>query len=53
MKLYAGIVLHSNNSVLVVLDENDKVIYSKRLPNDSLVILGCLPCIKSRLKLLL
>lgn len=31
--LYAGIDLHSNNSVLVVLDENDRMIYQKRLPN--------------------
>ena len=42
MKLYVGIDLHSNNSVLVVLDENDKVIYSKRLPNDVQVILAVL-----------
>lgn len=33
MELYAGIDLHSNNNVLVVLDENDKVVYQKRLPN--------------------
>lgn len=34
MKLYAGIDLHSNNSVIDLLDEKDKVIYDKRLPND-------------------
>lgn len=34
MKLYAGIDLHSNNSVVVVLDENDRVMYQKRLAND-------------------
>jgi transposase len=33
MELYAAIDLHSNNSVLLVLDERDKVIYQKRLPN--------------------
>src|SRR3990172_397360 len=33
MELYAGIDLHSNNNVLVVLDESDRVIYQKRLPN--------------------
>lgn len=33
MELYAGIDLHSNNSVVVVLDENDRVVYQKRLPN--------------------
>ena len=34
MKLYAGIDLHSNNSVVVVIDDDDRVLYSKRLPND-------------------
>lgn len=33
MKLYGGIDLHSNNSVIVLLDENDKVIYNKRHKN--------------------
>src|SRR5262245_19201823 len=33
MKLYAGIDLHPNNSVLVVIDERDKVVLQKRLPN--------------------
>jgi transposase len=34
MELYAAIDLHSNNSVLVVLDEKDGVVLQKRLPND-------------------
>lgn len=34
MKLYGGIDLHSNNSYVVLLDENDKVVYKNRLPND-------------------
>jgi len=34
MKLYCGIDLHSNNSLVSVLDEGDRVIYEKRLPND-------------------
>ena len=34
MKLYGGIDLHSNNSVMVLLDEEDQVVYEKRLPND-------------------
>jgi len=42
MKLYAGIDLHSNNSVLVILDEQDRVLYEKRLPNDLRLILGAL-----------
>lgn len=40
MKLYGGIDLHSNNSVVVLLDENDRVQYRQRLPNDIKVILG-------------
>jgi transposase len=38
MKLYAAIDLHSNNNVTVVTDEQDKVVYEKRLPNDIAVI---------------
>ena len=34
MELYAGIDLHSNNSMVVVLDETDRVVYRKRLPNN-------------------
>ncbi len=34
MKLYGGIDLHSNNSVIALLDETDKVVYGPRLPND-------------------
>ena len=40
MKLYCGIDLHSNNSVVVVIDEQDKLILSKKCPNDVSVILG-------------
>ncbi len=42
MKLYAGIDLHSNNSVIDLLDENDKVIYNKKLPNNLSTILTAL-----------
>lgn len=31
---YSGIDLHSNNSVVTVTDENDRVMAEKRLPND-------------------
>lgn len=34
MKLYGAIDLHSNNNVVVILDEQDKVVLEKRLPND-------------------
>ncbi len=33
-QLYGGIDLHANNSVVVVLDEEDQVRYQKRLSND-------------------
>ena len=34
MELYAGIDLHSNNSVACVLDEQDRTVFAKRPPND-------------------
>ena len=34
MKLYGAIDLHSNNNVTVLIDEQDQVVYQKRLPND-------------------
>ncbi len=34
MKRYAGIDLHANNSVVVVSDEEDHVLYQKRLRNE-------------------
>ena len=39
MALYGGIDLHANNSVIVLLNEQDKVIYRKRLSNDLPTIL--------------
>ncbi len=39
MRLYCGIDLHSNNAYLVVLDEQDHVIYRRRLANDLGLIL--------------
>src|SRR6266566_5004390 len=40
MSLYVGIDLHANNSVIVLLNEQDEVIYRKRLSNDLPTILG-------------
>jgi len=40
MKLYAAIDLHSNNNVLVILDEQDKTVYERRLPNDLGIVLA-------------
>lgn len=34
MKLYCRIALHSSNSVIAVLDEQDRPVYEKRLDND-------------------
>jgi transposase len=42
MKLYGGIDLHSNNSVVALLDEQDEVVYRRRLSNDAAVILAAL-----------
>ena len=39
---YSGIDLHSNNSVVTVTDEEDRVMAEKRLPNDLATILGFL-----------
>jgi transposase len=39
---YSGIDLHSNNSVVTVTDEDDRVVAEKRLPNDLATILGLL-----------
>ena len=42
MALYAGIDLHSNNSVIVVLDEHDREVYRKRHRNELHEILTAL-----------
>jgi transposase len=42
MKKYIGIDLHSNNSVVVVTDEEDRILYQKRLPNNLNEILTAL-----------
>ncbi len=39
---YSGIDLHSNNSVVTVMDEADRVVSEKRLPNDLGKIIGFL-----------
>jgi hypothetical protein len=40
MKLYCGIDLHSNNNYTVVQDEQDRVMYRKRLSNVLSVVLA-------------
>jgi transposase len=40
--MYSGIDLHSNNSVVAVIDDGDRVVAQKRLPNDIVKITGFL-----------
>jgi transposase len=42
MPLYGGIDLHSNNSVIALADETDRIVYRKRLANDEERILEAL-----------
>jgi transposase len=49
MKLYGAIDLHSNNNVTVLIDEQDQVVYQKRLPNDLPLIVQQLSGYRDRL----
>jgi transposase len=42
MTLYGGIDLHSNNNVVALTDESDRVVYRKRLANDVETVLAAL-----------
>ena len=42
MALYCGIDLHSNNSYLAVLDDDDQVVGRGRVPNDLEAVLQAL-----------
>ncbi len=46
----SAIDLHSNNNVPVVIDDNDKILFSKRLPNNLPEILAALEPFRSDLK---
>lgn len=48
-KLYGGIDLHSNNNVVTIIDEQDRVVFEKRLRNDLPTILECLSPYRSQL----
>ena len=50
MTLYCAIDLHSTNNVAVVIDDNDKVIVQKRLPNDLNSVIQLLSPYKETLK---
>src|ERR1039457_2372196 len=49
-KLYAAIDLHSNNSMVTVIDEKDRVVYERRLPNELMVILGHLASYREKIQ---
>ena len=49
MTCYSGIDLHSNNSVVVVIDEADRVLYQRRLPNELSGITAALEPYRSEL----
>ena len=42
MKIYVGIDLHSNNSFVALVDEENKAVHKKRLPNELTVLLEVL-----------
>jgi len=50
MKLYGAIDLHSNNNVTVLTDEQDHVVYEKRLPNDLALIVEQLAAYRDSLQ---
>jgi hypothetical protein len=50
MNYYSAIDLRSNNSFLVVIDDKDKIIYERRLPNDLDKILFALACYKEKIR---
>jgi len=47
--LYCGIDLHSSNGMFVILDENDKVVFKKRLPNKLPTVLDALNPFRKKL----
>jgi len=50
MTLYCGIDLHSNNHVVVVIDDNDKRVFERRVPNDLAVTLEVLQPFQAELE---
>lgn len=40
MKLYAGIDLHSNNNLVAIIDEHDKLVFKRRIPNQADVVIA-------------
>lgn len=50
MQMYGGIDLHSNNNFIGIIDENDKKIFQKRLPNRLDAVLEAIEPFKTTLK---
>ena len=50
MEVYAGIDLHSSNNYIEIIDEEDKRLYRKRLPNQLVYILQALKPFKESLE---
>jgi transposase len=50
MRLYAADDLHSNNNVLVIADEKDRIKFKRRLPNSLPAVLGALAPYKKRIE---
>ena len=50
MRLYAGIDLHSNNNFIGVIDEEDRRLFQKRLPNRLEEILRALEPLKASME---
>lgn len=50
MRWYTAIDLHSNNNVTVVIDEQDRAVYQKRLAKELAVILTELSVYEAELK---
>jgi len=49
MGLYCGIDLHSNNHVVTVIDEGDRRLYERRLPNDLAITKAALEPFRAQL----
>lgn len=47
---YSGIDLHSNNAVVAVIDDQDRVLYCKRLTNDLELIVATLAPYRTELQ---
>lgn len=50
MKIYVGIDLHSNNSFVALIDEENKAVYKKRLPNELTILLEALKPYKNSIE---